>query len=487
MFQLRPYQIDLQNKIRSQFGGQEPARVCAVMPTGSGKTLTFADIARRSAERGNRVLILTHRREIQRQTMIKLFEGGVTAGQIISGGVMTQHQNVQVGMVQTVAKRLAKIPKPDLIIIDECHHLLAKSWLSVVNYWPEVPRIGFTATPERLDGRGLGEDGVFTSMVQGPQIRELVKMRKLAYPVMCRPEQEFNAEYHIKRGDYDTKEQEQAISKRAVIGNVIEHYREKLDGLPAIGFTPTVETAFNLSEQFRDAGYKAVAVHGSMSDTERDNAIKGLGDGSLNVIFSCDVISEGVDVPVVSGAMLLRRTMSLGLYLQQVGRALRMFPGKEKAYILDHAGNRWIHGHVLEDRQWDLYQEKRKGKKQVNVQITECPKCYDVWPGKPRTCPGCGYNFSAGAFQKQQEQFQMLKGELKEEHPDLDDDMLQRAARVLSNSGKERQKKAFANAFELMRQGERGRAEVDKLREALGYSVGWTDLVYKIGKQRGVI
>lgn len=485
MFQLRDYQMNLQIQIRQCFANGE-SRVLAVMPTGAGKTVTFADIARRAEARNNRVLILTHRREIQRQTVAKLYEGGVITGQIVSGGIHTFHHKVQVGMVQTVAKRLHKVPKPDLIIIDEAHHLLAKSWQSVVNQWPDVPRIGFTATPERLDGRGLGEDGLFTAMVMGPQIRELVKMGNLAYPVMCRPEREFHAEYHVKRGDYDTKEQEHEFSKKAVIGNVIEHYRDKLDGLPAIGFTPTVETAFRLAEDFTDAGFRAVAVHGSMSDSERDNAIKGLSDGSIQVVFSCDVISEGVDVPVVSGAMLLRRTMSLGLYLQQCGRALRMFPGKDRAYILDHAGNRWIHGHVLEDRQWDLHAEKRKKKPKTDLKITECPKCYDVWPGSPRKCPNCGYSFVEAQYEKKQEEFKVLEGTLKEEHPDLDDEMLQTAARIMSaDDGRAKQKRALAQAFEYVKNGER--EKLSKLTEALGYKQNWTKVVYEMAQKKGIV
>src|SRR5690606_30700581 len=152
-------------------------------------------------------------------------------------------------------------------------------------------------------------------------------------------------------------------------------------------------------------------------------------------ITSCDVISEGMDVPGIVGCILLRRTLSLSLYLQQTGRALRPAPGKDHAIILDHAGNYKIHGHILDEREWSLDGEKKKDKKPV-PKMTDCPKCYAVWEGKVSKCLSCGYDFPKIEIPKEEAKFTIIKGELVAEFPDLEDELLDVAAKALAKQGK---------------------------------------------------
>jgi superfamily II DNA or RNA helicase len=388
---LRPYQADGLRKIRVALDSGERS-VLYVLPTGGGKTVMFATMARSLASRKERVLILVHRREIMEQTLASLFRLGVTSGQIAAGHPVTQ-DSIQVGMVQTVVRRLGSMRRPDLIVLDEAHHVLAdNSYGTIIQYWREVPRVGFTATPERLDGRGLGES--FGAMIEGPSIRTLVESGYLAPPVLYRPPNELLTPYHVRRGDFDEGEQERAMSGRKIIGDVIDHYRAHLDGLPVVCFCVSIAHSRLMARQFAEAGYEARVVWGNMPKSEREAAIKGLADGSVQVVTSCDVISEGVDVPVMAGAILLRRTLSLGLYLQQAGRALRLSEGKRQAVILDHAGNYQLHGHVLQDRVWSLEAKARRERGEEPPTTTTCPACYGVWPGRPRTCPACGFDFS---------------------------------------------------------------------------------------------
>lgn len=477
MHTLREYQLELVQNIRE--GLSTDKRIVAVSPTGSGKTVTFASIAVEAAKRGHRVLITTHRREIQRQTLSKLYELGVVAGQIASGVPMMKSYNIQVGMIGTLIHRMDKLDRPNLIIVDECHHAQAGTWKRVLEYWGNVPTIGFTATPVRFDGKGLGSDGLFLKIVEGKTIRWLVKNGYLSYPLMYRHPNEVTMEFKKKGNDFDTKEQEIVFSRGTVLGDVLEHYKKYLDGKPTVAFCPTVEHSRLTAQMFCEAGYNAISVSGDMPDKERDAAIAGLANGSVQIITSCDVISEGMDVPGIVGCILLRRTLSLSLYLQQTGRALRPAPGKTHAIILDHAGNYKIHGSVLADREWSLEGDNRK-KKKTPPKMTECPQCYALWEGVVKKCLSCNYDFPEIEVEKEPAKFTVIKGELQAEYPDLDDDMLEIAAKVLSGDVQNVNKTLFAEAYKLAPYGEEGRAKLDTVRRALGYKPNWTKLAWKI-------
>jgi len=176
------------------------------------------------------------------------------------------------------------------IVVHNCHHALAdNSWGRILKYWRDVPRIGFTATPERLDGRGLGES--FDEMIEGPTVAELVDDGWLSRPVVYRPPEEVALNYHVKRGDFDAKEQQQTMTTRKIVGDVIEHYKRHLEGLPVVCFCVSVDHSHLMAEEFQAAGYRATPVWGNMPKIERERAIKGLADGSVQVVTSCDVIS----------------------------------------------------------------------------------------------------------------------------------------------------------------------------------------------------
>jgi DNA repair protein RadD len=475
---LRPYQQKIEDECRAALVRGDK-KICVVAPTGSGKTALFADISQRAASKTNRVLILTHRREIMEQTTGALFRLGVVAGQIASDRAMTR-ESVQVAMVGTLIHRLGRARRPDLLIIDETHHAISPSWSKILKYWSDVPRIGFTATPERLDGRGLGE--IFSTMILGPTTAQLVRDKWLAEPILYRPPHEITAKYHIKRGDFDQGEQEQKMSSRAIVGDVIDHYRQHLSGLPAVCFCVSVKHSYLMAEQFRAAGFTSAVVEGGMKKSDRDTALKGLADGSIQIVCSCDVISEGVDVPVMAGAILLRRTASLALYLQQAGRALRMSPGKTDAVILDHAGNYHLHGHVLADREWTLNARSRKDRDERPPAITTCPVCYGVWPGHPLTCPSCGFEFEEPR-DREAKPLRILAGELVRAGAP-EDEAAQAAEvyqRAMAAKAKDRQKILLGAAFRAT-----DKRTVRALAEAIGYSAGWADWAwdYRTNKMR---
>jgi len=476
MLNLYPFQNKILNDVRSALASGCRAPL-VVSPTGSGKTLVFATIARGAMDKNNRVLILVHRKEILEQTLQKLYILGVQAGQIAAGKPNTRDM-VQVAMVGTLTRRLSVIRRPDLIIIDEAHHSVAGQWNTTLKYFNDVPHLGFSATPERLDGTGLRE--IYDRMILGPSIYDLVDQGYLSYPVMYRPPEEVTKEFHIKRGDFDPKEQENIMTKKSIVGDVIEHYRHYLDKMPVVCFCVSLEHCRQMTAAFNNAGYRSEMVFGNMPTSARERAIKGLADGSIHVLTSCDVISEGVDVPVMAGAILLRRTLSLVLYLQQVGRALRKYPGKEKAIILDHCGNYYLHGHVLADRDWSLDHGKRNHKKDRIPTTTSCPKCFAVWPGKPRACPECGFNFSdnENIANQQRKSPEQIAGELVAALPDGVDPGKVRSLsafvqKMQAIDSRTRQRAMIAKAYELQ-----NKREIDALAKAVGYKPGWAHIAW---------
>ena len=379
MFEPRPYQNNIIDDCRKALenGFLSPL---VQSPTGSGKTIMFAWIVNQISSRGKRALILTHRREILEQTISKLYGFGLTCGQIASRSPMTRDL-IQIAMVGTLINRLQQVEKPDLIIVDECHHSVSPTWSTVLNYFYDVPRIGFSATPERLDGQGLGD--LYDIMIHGPSVQYLVDQGFLSEPHIFSSELALGLDYHVTRGDFDANEQTEMMSKKIIVGDAIEHKRQYLKHLPTITFCPSIKHCRTMEDSFNDAGIKTKTIHGKLKDTDRENMIKGLGDGSIENICSCEVISEGVDIPIVAGAIMMRKTMSLSLYLQQAGRALRVYPGKKSAIILDQCGNVYRHGHVLDNRKWTLSQTKRKAKQEKEPEITRCPRCMLVLPGHP--------------------------------------------------------------------------------------------------------
>lgn len=369
---LRPYQDTLVGAIRAGFA--QHRRVLAVAPTGAGKTVTFSYITTGAAAKGNSVYIVAHRAEIVAQISIALDRMGVRHGRIQPGHTMTDDL-VQVAMVQTLARRLDRVPPPKLLVIDECHHAVAGTWDRVTAAWPETKILGVTATPARLDGRGLGN--AFDTLVLGPTVRALIDGGHLArFTYLAPPQQVDLSAIKTQMGDYALHDLADAMDKSTITGDAVAHYRDHLAGRPAIAFCVTVAHAQHVAEQFTAAGYRATSVDGAMDRQTRLDRIEGIGNGRYQVLTSCELISEGVDIPVVSGAILLRPTKSLGMFLQQVGRVLRPKPDGSAAVILDHVGNVHRHGMPDMDRVWTLDTKKRKTEPHPVAQCEECFHCF---------------------------------------------------------------------------------------------------------------
>jgi len=406
---LRHYQQRAVDDLRRSFRSGSRAPLL-VLPTGGGKTIIFSVITASAAARGRRVLVLVHRRELIAQASAKLAAANVPHG-AIAAGVPPTHHPVQVASVQTLIRRLPRIDwHPDLIIIDEAHHAAAGSWARILDHWPDALRLGVTATPCRLDGRGLA--GAFDHLVAGPPVAQLIADGFLSpsriYAPPCAADL---TRISSRAGDYAADQAAERMNRPTVTGNAIDHYRRLCDGAPAIAFCCNAAHAEAVATQFRVAGYAAATILGTTPALVRDQLVTDLGRGILQVLVSVDVVSEGFDCPGATAAILLRPTQSEALYLQQVGRVLRPAPGKLHALILDHVGNVHRHGWPDDPRAWALDSQPRRkradGTPAPNVRT--CPECFAAF--RPQLlCPTCG----AYCAPPKPRQIKQVDGDLKE-------------------------------------------------------------------------
>lgn len=364
-------------------------RVLGVAPTGFGKTVVFSYMVARARERGRRIGIFAHRAELLEQISNALREFKVPHGIIAKGckSVDLRH-TVHVISSQTYCRRLSKMPQLDLLIPDEAHHATPGSSLDkCLAHSPNGRIVGVTATPERLDGQGLLPS--FEEMVLGPYPRELIDAGRLSdYMLYAPPGGIDTSNMGTRAGDWKREDAEGEADKPSITGNAIDHYRKHLNGSPSAAFCVSVNHAVHVAEQFRDAGYIAAHIDGGMETGLRRQIVRDFRAGKINMLTSADILSEGFDVPGMHGALLLRPTKSLAMYLQQVGRALRVCPGKSHAVILDHANNSADSAHGLPclERDWSL-EGRKKGKPPVDGSMTwECPKCFSRWSLSVSTC-----------------------------------------------------------------------------------------------------
>jgi DNA repair protein RadD len=413
MINLRPYQQDFTASISAALATHR--RVVGTMATGSGKGTVAAYMAQRAASRGYRVLVLAHRKELIEDLSGRIGGHGVPHGLIAAGRSMNLALPVQVGSVDTIARRLHLVPAPGLIIQDEAHHLIkGNKWGRVIEAWPDAYLVGLTATPQRLSGEGLGEGhgGYFRQLIQGPTAQWLTDEGYLSRArVLAPPGFDLSG---IRSFDTATGKARasEVLRARQAMGDPVGHYQRELAPIhngTAVGFCISVADAEGHARLYRDAGIPAACLDGKTEPAIRRQLLADLGSGVLKALFSCEIISEGTDIPSVSGVQLFRPTDSLTLYLQQVGRGLRVCAGKPHAVVLDHVGNSHRHGLPTDDRAWTL--EGRVGRKtgEAAPSVKVCPKCFACLPsGKPR-CGECGHEFTP-----ERRELQHVDGELVE-------------------------------------------------------------------------
>ena len=461
MLTLRPYQLDIIAAIRAQWHRQ---RILVVSPTGSGKTSLTAHIFKNATARGKRCWFLNHRRELVRQSVSTLEDSaGVNCGIIAAGFGSNGYHLAQVASIQTLMRRWEKYPLPDLIICDEAHHLVSASWskllADVLARKPDIKIIGLTATPIRLDGRGLGQ--WFEVIVEGPNTAALIEQGYLSKYRMWGASLPDLTGVHSVAGDYNKGELEAALSRTAVVGDALAEYRKHCAGMRALAFTWSIKSSEELAARFNEAGIPAMHVDGETDSAVRDRAIRDFHAGRVKLLSNVELFGEGLDVHGIQAEFLLRPTQSLSMYLQQVGRGLRTDPGKEALCIFDHAGHAVAHGYPDDVRTWTLDGTATKAKKPQKAPVRQCMKCYAVVPAAQRQCKWCGT-----VFDIKPRDVTLEAGELVE----LDMAAMER----LFNAKQRRQEQGRAQSY----------GDLVRIEKRKGYKPGWAAHVLEARRRK---
>lgn len=414
MIELWPFQDRIVGHLRSAIR-KGYRRILLVSPTGSGKTVMFAYLVSRMAQRAVASNIMVHRQELVEQVSRTLSNFGSEHSFIAADQPYFPSLPIQVSSVFTLVRRLEKTAVPSYAICDEAHHcILDSTWHQCLAGWekqnPNLITIGVTATPQRLSGEGLG--AVFDHMIVGPSVGELIDDGYLSqYKIFAPPQQIDTSQLRWQAGDYKRSEAEALVNRPTITGNAVAHYRKYLDGRPTVAFCVSVKHAQMVAEDFRAAGYRAASIDGSMDKKDRAQMVRDFSSGQISVMTSCQLINEGFDVPGMHGAILLNPTESLAKYLQECGRALRKCDSKEFAYILDHVGNSSRHGLPCDQREWSLDSKKRKKTKRDpdDIAIRQCGVCGAVSGANATVCLECNTPFPV-----KPRKIEEIEGELSE-------------------------------------------------------------------------
>lgn len=387
-----------------------------VAPTGAGKTTIAAALISDAVDSGGSVLFIAHRKELIEQCSARLLGAGVRHGIVMAGaGGWRPWLKVQVASIASLSdKRVSRIPRPTLIVIDEAHRARAASYHTALERFPGVPAIGLTATPVRSDNKGLGD--LFRSLVIVETIRGLTERGFLVPSTGFAFDVPDLSGVRSTGGDYNDRDLGEVMSKSAIVGNVVDQWREKAGGVRTVLFAVTIEHSKKLVAEFRSAGVYAEHLDGTTPKSERGAILQRLETGETTLVSNVGVLTEGWDSPRVECCILARPTKSLGLYLQMVGRVLRPVCRdckgdtlwnaptcrhcgstnvKRAARIHDHAGCVLSHGLPDTDREWSLEirpPKSKRGEQGENAAtVRSCDQCFALYDPRLPACPCCGH------------------------------------------------------------------------------------------------
>ncbi len=406
---LRDYQIDVRDRTRrAAMACAAPVRVILQCETGGGKSHTAVDLVVRCVERKKRALFIARGRRLVNQFARHLENHGVPHGILMAGKGWTAAP-VQVASKDTLEARCLRgdmpLPEADLVIIDECHESLAKGWMELLKRYEGSVVVGLTATPARPNGRGLG--GIYQAIESAIPMTELIRRGWLVPTRVFAPFVPTINNVPTENGDWNRKALARVMDRPSITGDVVSHWKRLAEGRPSVIFACTIDHSMHIRDDFLKAGIPVAHIDQSTDDQEREDVISDLENGKIAAITNVGVMRQGVDVPCLAVAVLVRPTKSFVLYRQMLGRIKRpgckrpgcqWCPSKRDSILIDHAGAVYHHGLMPDDNvEWTLSEndkiEDRIKKLRDAGGVPEqkfCPECHAVI-NKPRgICPNCG-------------------------------------------------------------------------------------------------
>ena len=447
--QLRNYQIKLIQDIYNSWSAGH-RNVLAVSPTGSGKAFTLCTLARELAySHRMETTIKVHRKELVSQLCMSLAQLQIPHNIIAQKNsileVIEQQRRehgqsyynpnspITVVSVDTLLSRKDKHKawgdRQKVWILDEAAHQLKNNkWGKVTEIMPNAIGVGFTATPQRLDKKGLGRHafGLFDIMIIGPTVRYLIDKGFLSkYKVVVPPSQyrEFLRDDGNTTSDYTHEAREYASIHSNVMGDVVENYLKFIPGKQAIVFADSIKAGELMEAAFNTAGVPAKLLTGDTPSKERLKGVNDYRAGLIKALINVDLFDEGFDVPGTDAVIMARPTKSLGKFLQMCGRALRVAKGKEHATIIDHVGN--IKYHDLPDkvRRWTLDNIVRKRENVNLIRICGNTACNAPFDRALFICPYCGHHdhktTRSGGQRDPREELELVDGDLELLDPEV--------------------------------------------------------------------
>jgi DNA repair protein RadD len=414
----REFQARAFGEVRERFR-RGMRRIVLVSPTGSGKTFMAGMVIEGAIAKGNHVLFLAHRRELIDQCSGMLDELGIDHGVIKSGHWrMRPTLPVQVASVQTLAAKIKcptcrgielpvelppcaecggdgevsrPYPRADIVIVDECHRCLAKTYQDIMERYPNALVLGLTATPWRLDGRGLG--AVYEDLVGTLQIEELIKLgHLLPIHVYSVDPKDLRLEA-VKPGrfDYESSQLATAMRRDELIGDIVQEWFEHGEQRQTVIFASSTEHSQDIVRRFNEAGVKSEHLDGKTPDRQREAILARLASGQTRIVSNVDVLVEGYDLPSLGCVVLARPTKSLTRYLQMVGRVMRPSEGMSYAILLDHAACVDHHYLPTHHRRWSLEDRQRDDPEYdgAPTALVKCEKCGALRSESQEWCASC--------------------------------------------------------------------------------------------------
>ena len=352
-YELRDYQLEWIEDIFSEWQSGN-RRVLAQLPCGAGKTICFAHISRHFINRGKRVLAIAHRMELINQAASKLEDVvGVPVGIIKAGIPPFPDRAIQVASIQTLARREELPSDVGLLLFDEAHHVTASSYRRILEHYKDALILGVTATPKRIDGQGFEE--LFDALVVGVPTEQLIREGYLSKFRLFATNQTI-ATYGVRKNkkDFSSKDLALAVNSQVTAREIYQNYVQYAKNKRTIIYAASIEHSKEIAREFCRHNIKAEQVDGNTFAQERMRILQRFRQGTTSVICNYEILTEGYDYEDIECVYCIRPTESTTLWLQMVGRALRVSKSKLVATIIDLTDNCQKHGLPDDPRRWSL-------------------------------------------------------------------------------------------------------------------------------------